>query len=288
MREARDEVYKSPVVLSESRPVMKLAGLAALVFFSLLLSAPATDCQTANPPGKGIDVYDGFESPQLSPLWETSRFTPGAVTMQSEIVRSGRGAAKVTLHSHDTFEGGKNGKNDSERDELMESHTLFAHDGAGYEYSFSIYFPKEFPIVPTRLVIAQWKQYCVEDNLPCNDDSPVLALRYIGGELLLTQSIGSERIVLSQAKDEYRGRWLDFRIRARFSSKTDGRIQVWLDGKQIVDFHGITANAENQNTGYRSPSLFYFKMGLYRDVMAEPMTAYIDEYRKRELTPAEF
>jgi hypothetical protein len=267
---------------------MKLAGLPILVFFSLLVAAPAGDCQIANPPGKGIDVYDGFESTQLSALWETSRFTPGAVTMQSQVVRSGHGAAQITLHSRDTFEAGRNGNGDSERDELLESHTLFAHESSGYEYSFSMYFPRDFPIVPTRLVIAQWKQFCPEDNLPCNDDSPVLALRYIGGELLVTQNLGSGRIVLFQAKDEYRGRWLDFKIRARFSSKPDGRIKLWLDGKQIVDFHGITANAENQSTGYRLPSLFYFKMGLYRDVMAEPMTAYIDEYRKRQLNPGEF
>jgi hypothetical protein len=273
---------------------MKLAGVAILAIFLLLFCAPEAKCQTArapavaDPAGKGVDVYDGFESAQLSALWETSRFNPGAVTMQSEIVRAGHGAAKITLHSHDTFEAGKNGNADSERDELMEARSLIAQEGAAYEYSFSMYFPKDFPIVPTRLVIAQWKQYCGEDSLPCNDDSPVLALRYIGGELLVTQGFGKGRIVLFQAKDEYRGRWLDFKVRARFSSRPDGKVRVWLDGKQIVDFQGITANAENQTTGYPSPSHFYFKMGLYRNVMAEPMTVYIDEYRKRKLGPGEF
>jgi hypothetical protein len=43
----------------------------------------------------------------------------------------------------------------------------------------------------------------------------------------------------------------------------------------VVDFRGPTAYPENSTTGYRSPSLFYFKMGLYRDLMAEPMTIYI-------------
>jgi hypothetical protein len=267
---------------------MRLIGFSVSVLLSPLLLVPGVDCQSMNQPGKAIDVYDGFESGQLSLLLETSRFTQGAVTMQSQIVRSGHGAAKITVHSRDTFEAGKNGNADSERDELMEARTLFAHEGVGYEYSFSMYFPKEFPIVPTRLVIAQWKQYCGEETLPCDDNSPVLALRYIGGEMLVTQSFRQGQIVLFRAKNEYRGRWLDFRIRARFSSKPDGREEVWLDGKQIVDFHGATANAENRITGYGSPSVFYFKMGLYRNVMAEPMTVYIDEYRKRQLGPGEF
>ena len=48
-------------------------------------------------------------------------------------------------------------------------------------------------------------------------------------------------------------------------------------------FKGVTANSENSATGYPSPSYFYFKMGLSRDVMAKPMTIYIDEYRTRQL-----
>lgn len=30
-----------------------------------------------------IDLYDGFETPTLSDLWATSRFAPGAVSIQS-------------------------------------------------------------------------------------------------------------------------------------------------------------------------------------------------------------
>lgn len=71
-----------------------------------------------------VDVHDGFETRELSKIWDTDRFAPGAVTMQSEIVRAGRGAAKVVLHSHDQFEAGVNGNKDSERAELLEAKTL--------------------------------------------------------------------------------------------------------------------------------------------------------------------
>ena len=81
-----------------------------------------------------------------------------------------------------------------------------------------------------------------------------------------------QRTILYRKRSDLRNRWLDFRFRVRLSSRTTG-----------CGFKGVTANSENSATGYPSPSYFYFKMGLYRDVMAKPMTIYIDEYRKRQL-----
>jgi Polysaccharide lyase len=149
-----------------------------------------------------------------------------------------------------------------------------------------MFFPSGFPIVPVRLVVAQWKQYC-PDGAPCFDDSPILAIRYIGGVLSITQDIEKRFIVLYQQKADLRDRWLDFRFHVRFSTTQHGRVKAWLDGKQLVDFRGVTANSDNATTGYPSPSHFYFKLGLYRNVMTQPMTIYIDEYRKRQLRPEE-
>jgi hypothetical protein len=238
-----------------------------------------------------IEVYDGFETPALSDLWETSRFTPGAVEMQSDVVRAGHGAVKITVRPRDMFEAGQGSSADSERDELLEARRFISQENAGYEFSFSMFFPKDFPIVPTRLVIAQWKQYChgllEHDSAPCSDDSPVLALRYISGELRITQDIDKKTIMLYREKGEFRGRWLDFRVQTRFTPGANGRVKVWLDGRQLVDYTGVTADEENAASGYSSPSVFYFKMGLYRNMMAEPMTVYIDEYRKRQLRAGE-
>ena len=65
-------------------------------------------------------------------------------------------------------------------------------------------------------------------------------------------------------------------------------MKVWLGGESIVDYSGSTADAESAATGYPAPGHFYFKMGLYRNVMLQPMTVYIDEYRKRKLADDEF
>ena len=230
-----------------------------------------------------LDIYDGFETPELSNLWRMDRSETGAVTSETNIVRAGHRAIAITVHARDKFEAGKNGDSDSERDELMEASRLLSKQGANYEQCFSLFFPTNFPIVPVRLVVAQWKQYC-SDGGNCSDDSPVLAIRYISGTLKITQNINSKHeTILYQEKREFRGRWLDFKFQVRFSPEGTGRIKAWLGDKMIVDYKGVTADSENAMTSYPNPSYFYFKMGLYRNIMSEPMTIYIDEYRKRQL-----
>jgi Polysaccharide lyase len=251
------------------------------IFGILFLSAGIGYAHTTNAPTR-IDVHDGFETPELSKFWSTDKFEPGAVISETNIVRAGHRAVKITVRTNDRFEAGQNGDSDSERDELTEARKLVSKENETYEYSFSMFFPANFPIVPTRLVIAQWKQYCASGS-NCSDDSPVLAIRYISGEIRITQDLDKKFIMLYQEKNEFRGRWLDFKFQVRFSSKENGRIKAWLGDKQIVDYKGLTADSENAVTGYPNPSHFYFKMGLYRNVMAEPMTIYIDEYRKRQL-----
>jgi hypothetical protein len=227
------------------------------------------------------DVYDGFETSRLSKVWDASRFVPGAVQMQTNVVRAGRSAAQVTVHTHDKFEAGINGSRDSERAELSEAWKLISKENEAYEYSFSMFIPTNFPIVPTRLVISQWRQDCSVGN--CSDDSPVLAIRYASGVLKIVHNIGLQQTTLFKTNEELRGKWLDFKFQIRFSSAENGRIRAWLAGNQVVDYQGLNAYAENARTGYANPSHFYFSMGLYRDVMPEPMTIYIDEYRKRHL-----
>jgi hypothetical protein len=258
----------------------KLNSVFLLFVGLLLLATSVSQAQTKNTPS--INVYDGFETEGLSKVWDTDRFVPGAVTMQTNIVRAGHGAARITVHANEKFEAGINGNSDSERAELLEARTLTSKENVTYEHSVSMFIPADFPIVPTRLVIAQWKQYCPKGG-NCFDDSPVLAVRYIAGVLKVTQNISKKETILFEKKDEYRNRWLDFKFQVRFSTNDTGRVKAWLSGQQIVNFTGATAYPETAAAGYSNPSRFYFKMGLYRNVMAEPMTIYVDEYRKKQL-----
>ena len=91
------------------------------------------------------------------------------------------------------------------------------------------------------------------------------------------------RATLFETTEPILGKWTDFRFQIRFSPRDSGMVRGWVNGKQVVDYHGVNAYQENAATGYSSPGRYYFKMGMYRDVMKEPMTVYLDEYRKREL-----
>jgi hypothetical protein len=200
--------------------------------------------------------------------------------IQTNIVRTGHSAAMITLKSGDVFEAGIGKSKDTERDELREADRLVSVEGKTYEYKFSLFLPDSFPVVPVRLVIAQWKQYC-GGNILCSDDSPVLAVRYVSGKLFITIKNDTTNITAYQTNDEIRNRWLDFKFQVCFSRRNNGRINAWLNDNQIIKYNGITCYSSKK--GYSDKSYFYFKTGLYRDLMAEPMTIYLDEYSKKEL-----
>jgi len=227
-----------------------------------------------------INVSDGFETSQLSKIWSTDRMETRSFEIQSTLIRKGKSAAKITIQTGDKTEAGTGTSATSERDELMEDRSLVSVEGVKYEYKFSMFLPESFPIVSTRLVIAQWKQYCPSGQA-CSDDSPVVAIRYQSGKLFVTLQTDSGRVTLYTMKDEIRNKWLDFKFQIRFSKQNNGEIQAFLNDKEIVNFKGIVSYSENR--GYLSKNRYYFKMGLYRNVMSEPMTIYIDEYSKKEI-----
>jgi hypothetical protein len=226
-----------------------------------------------------IPVMDEFENPSISNLWKTDKIIRSDVKIQSEIFKSGHSAIKISLHTNDKFEAGKNGNLNSERAELTEARSLYAQQGKTYLQTFSMFIPEDFPIVDKRLVLAQWKQECPFGH-KCDDNSPVLAIRYVSGKMLITQTIGPKRSVIWESENEYRNRWLDFKFRVCFTTNNSGRIMAYLNDSLIVDYSGPTAYYEDSSTGYPSPGRFYFKMGLYRDTTTEPMTIYIDNYSK--------
>jgi hypothetical protein len=223
-----------------------------------------------------VHAVDRFEEPRLSSAWISLRMVPEAFAIQSEIVRTGRHAAQITVRAKDRFEAASYKGDANERDELMESPLLWSKTGKTYEYAFSVYLPTDFPIVQTRLVLAQWKQLC--EWWGCRPSNPVLAIRYVGGVLFITRRNDAGQVTLYRSHEEMRGKWLGFRFMTRFSQQDDGIISGWLNGQQIVKFQGVTAYRGAK--AYPAYGFFYFKMGLYRDLMEEPMAIYFDDFRK--------
>tara|TARA_Y100000310_G_C20556198_1_gene750629 strand:- start:317 stop:1060 length:744 start_codon:yes stop_codon:yes gene_type:complete len=227
------------------------------------------------------EVYDGFEDEKLGAIWSHKRFEEYAIRIQSKIKRKGKQAVQVKIKPFDKFEDNKKyGWKNTERDEIREEWFLWAKEGDSYEYSFSMFLPKNFPVVPTRLVLAQWKQH---DELELEDavTNPIIALRYQDGIFRVTLQTTEEKINLFRTGKEIKGKWIDFKFQIRFTRKKSGFLRCWINKKQVIDYKGKTAYSKKE--GYPLSGRFHFRFGLYRDLMKKPMTAYFDEYKKRRL-----
>jgi hypothetical protein len=243
------------------------------LFYTLLILLISGSCKTNN----YTDISDDFESDSLKKIWTSDKFVPWALEIQSDHVRSGKKAAKLTLRQGDQIEEEK-GTN-LERAELREPKKMMAIEDNYYSYSFSLFLPSDFPVVPTRLVIAQWKQNCESGN--CDPNNPVIALRYESGEFRITLQTSPEKTILYTRTQSILNEWMDFRFNIRFSRNSNGILKAWINNKEIIDYKGITAYTEPY--GYPVPGNFYFKIGLYRDQMIQPMTIYIDDYMKKQI-----
>lgn len=223
-------------------------------------------------------IYDGFESKSLSNIWNQKLLAPNSFEIQSKVVRSGKSAIKIVLNPGDNFQPKEKSSKATERNELVEQKELISSENQDYSYKFSIFLPEDFPIVDTRLVLAQWKQK--DENNAATIDNPILALRYVNGELFITLQTTEKKNKIFSTTEEIRGKWLDFKFEVKFSRKNNGFIHIWLNNKQIVTYSGETAY--NKAHGYPLEGKFYFKMGLYRDCMNESMTVYFDDYNKTQ------
>ena len=205
----------------------------------------------------------------MAPFWRagdagSSRYAPGAVALTAEYARSGRQSVRITVREGDVQQHGDDGE-DNERAELDSGKLPFA--GRDLWYGFSVLAPPDFPIVGTRLVIAQWKQTGVSGG-------PLIAQRYRSGRHHLTirdwsGPDGDRREYPLPALTP--GRWTDMVYRVRLSAAADGLVEVWADGARVVSHRGPTASAAGGDRVYN-------KVGLYRDRMAQPMTLYFDNY----------
>ena len=225
VRLMKHEILSRSTFRFASRPVQCVVVVLSLV---ATLSAQKKD-SVANSPAKNIDLYDGFENAPLSPIWETRRLVPSALEFQNKVVLAGKGALKITVHNFDKKAVHTDGVY-TERDELLEAEQFNAQENESYEHSFNMFIPADFPIVPTRLVIAQWKQFCPAEN-KCSKGHPVLAIRYVDGVLTITQTFGQTKEVLYEQKGEFRNRWLNFRFQVRFSSNQG--MDGWQAGRGL-------------------------------------------------------
>jgi len=191
-------------------------------------------------------------------------------------VRTGTGALEITVRPNAMAEVGDDGQ-PTERAELREAPDVRLKMGMEAWYAFSFFLPSDFPIVDTRLVIARWKQSFRES---WKNRSPMIALRYMGGQMILdvTRDRGQRRVFVE--KTDLRNQWVDMVFYIKPLASTiipsrfkEGRLQVWRNGRMIVDYQGTLGYVDDEDE-------IYFKLGLYRDHLPVPMRIVYDRFRR--------
>ncbi len=219
--------------------------------------------------GQGIALQDDFETPPLSSIWTTKKLSDGALRFISHPTRSGKSAIEITLRPGANTAGGGDGQV-TEREEIREAPEVRLCIGVESWYAFSFYLPTDFPITDTRLVIARWKQSFAD---PAKDRSPMVALRYMGGRLMITIARDRGKRKLYKETIDLRGQWVDMVFRIVPKPGPEGLLQVWQNHRQVVDYHGPLGFKDDQNETY-------FKLGLYRDQMKSPIRIVYDRFRR--------
>ncbi|MEE4194137.1 MAG: polysaccharide lyase [Anaerolineae bacterium] len=223
-----------------------------------------TACRSA-----GWSYSDSFESERINRYWTTTWWSrDGGV--DDAVAIDGENALRVVVQQGDHPLFGKSGQA-TERSELNERHRHAV--GQDVWYSFSVYVPEDFPIQDTRLVMGQWKQTAI---FLWKKHSPAVAQRFRDGRFQITINNDSGRQYLFEegtAEDPALvGEWTSFVYHIRFDKGENGRLEVWMNGEQVIDYTGQIGYRGDLNTSY-------FRLGLYRDTMNTPMTVYYDEVK---------
>jgi hypothetical protein len=241
---------------------MKKGKRAQVVVVLLLLDGLLAGCASRLP------YHDSFEQDRINWFWKTFWFVKSTGGVDDAFSFSGDSSLRVTVNEGDFGQRGRSGQA-NERSELLERrrHPL----GSDLWYSFAVYVPENFPIRNIRLVMGQWKQTSIPFYLK---HSPVVAQRFVNGVFSITVSNDSGMETLYQTGGTYRpalvGEWTTFVYHMRFDKGDDGLLEVWMNDEQIVDYRGQLGYVEDFNTTY-------FRLGLYRDQLEQPMTMYFDD-----------
>jgi len=141
----------------------------------------------------------------------------------------------------------------------------YRHEPFGEDrwYVFSTYLAEPWPANETNEVIAQWHgtRDKVFGDVPSR--GPPVAIRIYGDRFRITHGADPNFVSTEKWLARYSlwsgplvtGRWLRWRVQARWSHEEDGRLRIWLNGNLIVDHTG--PNAYNDLRGV------YLKLGPY-------------------------
>lgn len=148
--------------------------------------------------------------------------------------------------------------------EAGRSARVFKKDPLGSErwYAISICVPTTWWYDNSKVEIMQWhgSEDSGEKGIGRN---PALSLMVLGSNLIIRQVWSAKRIQTSNEnrtdlwkKPLEKGKWMRFVFHMKWSYKRDGFLEVWKDGKKII-------NQVDQPNCYNDALGPYFKFGIY-------------------------
>jgi Polysaccharide lyase len=227
--------------------------LGSIVFASLLLSHVPTHADI---------IFEGdYESGNFSGWTELRKCCSYSQQIVASPARAGKYAARFELRDTDYVDTGT-------RSEVKYISSRIGRIGGPDEwYGFSIYLPPDYEVdyytAPTwqNELLAQWHDTPDEGEAA---KSPPLGIGTTGGEWIIDTRYSSKPI--QTANDGARvvhwrapyqtGVWTDWVVHVKWSYQSDGFLEIWKDGKRIVDYRGPnTYNNQGNN---------YFQWGIYK------------------------
>lgn len=242
-------------------------------------------------PAEGIIFFDGFESggfrfvvgeysgPKKDPLWAQAQFQSNyAAQFVDKPVRSGKKAMR--------FEWRKENLNKTNTSKKAMIH--YGKDpkveGSERWYGFSFYLPeKDFPLEPKYNVVLFQMHATPDKRLKELYRIPMYALTLRKG--YLQSHLSYDLAKLSPHNDNIKAnetlikicplsglwnKWTDFVVHAKLSLKKQGLLQVWMDGKLVVDLKDI-------NFGYNDDIGSYPSWGIYSYNGKDKRIMFVDE-----------
>lgn len=237
----------------------------ALVF--LAIHAASLESTPAQPRDQGqLILVEGFESGQ--PPYRASGNSPEVIKVSD--ARAGDYVMKSELNRS---------SEDPERTEavvFVDEERLMFEIGEEYWVGISIKLDenfRDFTDFKDQGILLQWHY---QDKLhPEVRNAQPLLLRFRNDKVHVHNEVLEK--YMAHIPPDY-GKWIDWVIHVRFS-KTDGIIEVWRQGEQIVDWHGDNHQIEKHEGAYLKFGLYSSQYEKNRLEGATSRTVYHDELR---------
>jgi hypothetical protein len=225
---------------------------------TLLRSMFALSCLLTVVVAAAEDFVDDFEAAAVAPArWQVDTKGPCVIEVDDGQARDGR----RSLH----FKAGGGGRCEVVPRVFKGFLSRYLHEPFGEDrwYAFSTWLDGPWVEGSKNEIIAQWHGNADKFLGDVGSRGPPLAIRIYGDQFRITHgwdaSFVSERKWIARLPlwtgPVVTDRWLDWKIRARWSYEDDGVLQLWLNGELIVDHAG--PNTYNDLRGV------YLKLGPY-------------------------